>query len=332
MLTASGRSTSARKLRRAPQCRGRNRAAGAPAAWRGAGGRGPAAGPPGPGAGAGLGAAPAVGRRQRRGRRRGLAAGRARPGAARVAARLGRARRRAARARRGGVRRAGRSSAPARASSAPLLRPRLGLSSLAGAGLLLAPGESKPPRRLPGRGSSWHRMDIPLLAAAPASRTPVRNAAAVLQHLRVLFALVVREMGAKFGRSWGGYLWAILEPLGGIVLLSIVFSLALRTPPLGTSFTLFYASGIIPFFLFSNVSRSVAAAISHEPRAAALPGGHAARRGVRQVPHRLPDHVGGGGAALHRDHPHLRPAGRSTSARSSSASCSRGCSGSGSAR
>ena len=96
-----------------------------------------------------------------------------------------------------------------------------------------------------------------------------RTARCRLQRLRVLFALVVREMGTRFGRSWGGYLWAIAEPLGGILLLTIAFSLALRTPPLGTNFALFYATGIIPFFLFSNVSRSVAAGDQLQPRAAA---------------------------------------------------------------
>ena len=71
----------------------------------------------------------------------------------------------------------------------------------------------------------------------------------------MIFALVVREMGAKFGRSAGGYLWAIAEPLGGIVLLAIAFSLALRAPPSGTSFILFYATGTVPFSMFSTMAR-----------------------------------------------------------------------------
>jgi capsular polysaccharide transport system permease protein len=83
-----------------------------------------------------------------------------------------------------------------------------------------------------------------------------------LQWLRVLFALVVREMSTKFGRSWGGYLWAVAEPVGGIVLLTIAFSFAFRTPPLGSNFALFYATGIIPFFLFSHVTGSVGQAIN----------------------------------------------------------------------
>lgn len=82
------------------------------------------------------------------------------------------------------------------------------------------------------------------------------------QRLRVLFALVVRETGTRFGRSYGGYLWAIAEPLGGIALLTVAFSLALRKPPIGTNFALFYATGMLPFMLYNNIARSVASAIN----------------------------------------------------------------------
>ena len=82
-----------------------------------------------------------------------------------------------------------------------------------------------------------------------------------LQRLRVLFALMVRDMSAKFGRSVGGYLWAIAEPLGGIVLLAVAFSLALRLPPIGTSFLFFYATGVIPFSLYSKVAGGAANAV-----------------------------------------------------------------------
>lgn len=82
-----------------------------------------------------------------------------------------------------------------------------------------------------------------------------------LHRLRVLSALMVREMSTKFGRSYGGYLWALAEPLGGILLLAIAFSLALRSPPLGTSFMLFYATGMIPFTIFNSVSNAVGSAV-----------------------------------------------------------------------
>jgi capsular polysaccharide transport system permease protein len=97
---------------------------------------------------------------------------------------------------------------------------------------------------------------------SPAAATPVRPAAARPSRARVIVALAIREMGTKFGRSAGGYLWALAEPLGGILLLAFAFSLALRTPPLGTSFILFYATGIIPFTMFASMSKGVAGAIA----------------------------------------------------------------------
>jgi capsular polysaccharide transport system permease protein len=96
-----------------------------------------------------------------------------------------------------------------------------------------------------------------LLPPPTLGRSPVP-----LQRLRVLFALVVREMATRFGRSWGGYFWAIAEPLGGILMLTFAFSFMLRSPPLGTNFALFYATGIIPFMLFSSVHGSVSQAVN----------------------------------------------------------------------
>lgn len=79
--------------------------------------------------------------------------------------------------------------------------------------------------------------------------------------LRTVMALVLREMATTYGRSPGGYIWAFLEPLAGIALLSIVFSIAFNAPPLGTNFPLFYASGFLPFFYYTEVSQKLAASL-----------------------------------------------------------------------
>ncbi|MGB8812083.1 MAG: ABC transporter permease [Paracoccaceae bacterium] len=81
------------------------------------------------------------------------------------------------------------------------------------------------------------------------------------QKLRVFAALVLREMTARYGRSFGGYFWAVAEPTGGVVLLALVFSFALYRPPLGNSFMVFYATGIIPFYLYNTTAASAAAAV-----------------------------------------------------------------------
>lgn len=78
---------------------------------------------------------------------------------------------------------------------------------------------------------------------------------------RSIFALIVREMVTTYGRSPGGYLWAILEPVAAIALLSFAFSLAFRAPSLGESFPLFYATGYLPYMLFHDVSMKTANSI-----------------------------------------------------------------------
>ncbi len=78
---------------------------------------------------------------------------------------------------------------------------------------------------------------------------------------RTVGALIFREMSSTYGRSAAGYLWALAEPVGGIVLLTVAFSFALRVPSLGDSFALFYASGFLPFLAFMNIQRKTASAI-----------------------------------------------------------------------
>lgn len=79
--------------------------------------------------------------------------------------------------------------------------------------------------------------------------------------VRSTFALMLREMATRYGRSPGGYFWAVLEPLGSILILSIAFSLLLRNPSLGNSFILFYATGFLPFNMYSAIANTVSFSI-----------------------------------------------------------------------
>mgnify|MGYP001793731292 FL=1 len=79
--------------------------------------------------------------------------------------------------------------------------------------------------------------------------------------LRNIFALMLREMSTRYGRTPGGYIWAVLEPVAGIMFLSLGFSLLLRNPSLGTSFILFYASGYLILHLYNSISMPCAQAI-----------------------------------------------------------------------
>ncbi|MDF3856605.1 ABC transporter permease [Paracoccus sp. P2] len=78
---------------------------------------------------------------------------------------------------------------------------------------------------------------------------------------RTVVALMLREMATSYGRSAGGYVWAVLEPVLGVALLSVLFSMALRSPGLGSNFPLFYATGYLPFAMFTDLANKTAASI-----------------------------------------------------------------------
>jgi len=73
---------------------------------------------------------------------------------------------------------------------------------------------------------------------------------------------MLREMSTTYGRSPLGYLWAILQPVAGIVLLTAVFSLVLQSPPIGKSFPVFYATGIIPFLIYTEIQNKMSISVS----------------------------------------------------------------------
>ena len=89
---------------------------------------------------------------------------------------------------------------------------------------------------------------------------------------RSISALVLREMATRFGRTPGGFLWAILQPLGTIIILALAFSLLARSPSLGTSFIMFKATGILAFQMFKTTSNMVGRSLSFSSGLLLYPG------------------------------------------------------------
>lgn len=79
-----------------------------------------------------------------------------------------------------------------------------------------------------------------------------------MRKLRVIHALMLREMITRYGTSKLGYVWALLEPVAIIAVLTVLFSQVSHTPALGTSFPLFFASGYVAFHWFHDISTVVA--------------------------------------------------------------------------
>jgi len=114
------------------------------------------------------------------------------------------------------------------------------------------------PPPVPPPGSA--RPGYPGLPQAP--RAPRARRA---RTLRAVVALLLREMSSTYGRSPGGYVWALLEPAGAIAVFTLVVAsgLRIRNPSIGISFELFFATGVLLFLFYQRTATRVAQAISY---------------------------------------------------------------------
>ena len=104
-------------------------------------------------------------------------------------------------------------------------------------------------------------------ASFPDAQLPRRGAAA-----RTISALMLREMSTTHGRAALGYVWAVLEPVGGIMLMTLIFSVVFRAPGIGTSFPLFYATGILPFIAYADIAQKISVALRFSRQLLFYPG------------------------------------------------------------
>lgn len=91
-------------------------------------------------------------------------------------------------------------------------------------------------------------------------------------HIRVVGALVRREMKVHGGESRLGYLWAVIEPMLHLLAYLVLFEYVLkRHSSLGGSIPLFLMTGIIPYFLFSKMVVYVSSAVASNRQLLNLP-------------------------------------------------------------
>lgn len=90
----------------------------------------------------------------------------------------------------------------------------------------------------------------------------MREESRIAMQGRVIFALIMREMTTRYGRNAGGYIWAVLEPVGTLAMLSVVFSFIARRPALGDNFPIFFATGYMAFHFYMDISRTVSASVT----------------------------------------------------------------------
>ena len=105
----------------------------------------------------------------------------------------------------------------------------------------------------------------------PKALVPARPPRRSFASLRAIAALMLREMSTTYGRTPGGYIWAIAEPVAAVTFLSLIFALFFGAPPIGQSFPMFYATGMLPFMVFNDVHNRVSQSLMYSKQLLAYP-------------------------------------------------------------
>lgn len=74
-----------------------------------------------------------------------------------------------------------------------------------------------------------------------------------VQHA-VIKALFMREIKTRFGKYRLGYLWAVLEPAAHLMVMVGIFGYIMHRTMPDISYPVFLINGIVPFFIFSNIT------------------------------------------------------------------------------
>jgi capsular polysaccharide transport system permease protein len=66
----------------------------------------------------------------------------------------------------------------------------------------------------------------------------------------VIYALLLRELSSRFGKSRGGFLWVLVEPIAHVLVPVVMFSFIRHRLMPGVEYPVFLVYGFLPFLLF----------------------------------------------------------------------------------
>lgn len=85
---------------------------------------------------------------------------------------------------------------------------------------------------------------------------------AVQVQLRVIGALILRDMRTRFGRTFFGYAISVLWPLTHLLVVMSIYLVIRRFFPLGTSPAVFLGTGILPYILCLYPARMITMSVA----------------------------------------------------------------------
>lgn len=84
-----------------------------------------------------------------------------------------------------------------------------------------------------------------------------RLKAALVQHARVVSALMLRDIKTRFGATYFGFVAGLMIPLAHVGIILSVYVLLGRRAPIGTDVTLYLTTAILPFVIWSYTHQKI---------------------------------------------------------------------------
>lgn len=89
------------------------------------------------------------------------------------------------------------------------------------------------------------------LATRAAVTRPVRSAFQIQRD--VIYALLLREISARFGKSRASFLWVLVEPVAHLLFPIVVFGYVFDRSLAGVEYPVFLVYGFVPFLTFKTI-------------------------------------------------------------------------------
>src|SRR3546814_19766153 len=119
---------------------------------------------------------------------------------------------------------------------------------------------------MPGRRTHRHYqplkapVDVKIIDATARRYGPALGE--LWQHRELLLMFVRRQISARYRQMLLGVLWSVMEPLGLLLMMTLVFGFLLRVNSDGYHYPVFVFSGLAGWLVFSRATLSVAASLS----------------------------------------------------------------------
>jgi len=93
---------------------------------------------------------------------------------------------------------------------------------------------------------------------SPPTRVPKLSLRELYGYRELIWMFVKRGIFTRYRQMALGITWSFLEPLGLLLLMSVVFGLLIRVPTDGYPFTVFVATALIPWIYFTKATQAAA--------------------------------------------------------------------------